>query len=308
MGAPEVSEAIYRLAQAAREERALAEEIRLSPAAGRARRLRLVSRAGAAAAAGRVRRRRCSGAFPTSPTSASATRTSSRSSSTRSTTSTTRRRASSRSSRTARSPLHERGRSPPGSTTTSPRSARAGLVLEGHGARRRFRDAARLRRRPRRARCAPRPFDIGHDAARRAGAAGAPLSPRSPSGWTASAAPRARSSSTAPRAEEGSADAQRAAEVRFARFFNNTPIAIATLARGGRILRANAPFVRLFGGDAARRARRRGAEPARPGGWSATARRSPARSRRPSSPAPPSRSRSWSPGRPSDRPGSGRAR
>ncbi|WP_029029363.1 cell cycle histidine kinase CckA [Salinarimonas rosea] len=47
--------------------------------------------------------------------------------------------------------------------------------------------------------------------------------------------------------EEGSADAQRAAEVRFARFFNNTPIAIATLGREGRILRANAPFVRLFG-------------------------------------------------------------
>ncbi|GGK37273.1 cell cycle histidine kinase CckA [Salinarimonas ramus] len=46
--------------------------------------------------------------------------------------------------------------------------------------------------------------------------------------------------------EEGSADAQRAAEVRFARFFNNTPIAIATLGREGRILRANAPFVRLF--------------------------------------------------------------
>ncbi|MGP9821778.1 cell cycle histidine kinase CckA [Salinarimonas sp. NSM] len=47
--------------------------------------------------------------------------------------------------------------------------------------------------------------------------------------------------------EEGSADAQRAAEVRFARFFNNTPIAIAALGREGRILRANAPFVRLFG-------------------------------------------------------------
>lgn len=47
--------------------------------------------------------------------------------------------------------------------------------------------------------------------------------------------------------EEGAAESQRAAEVRFARFFNNTPIAIATLARDGRILRANAAFVRLFG-------------------------------------------------------------
>ncbi|HMB11247.1 cell cycle histidine kinase CckA [Saliniramus sp.] len=47
--------------------------------------------------------------------------------------------------------------------------------------------------------------------------------------------------------EEGSAEGQRAAEVRFARFFNNTPVAIATLQRGGRILRTNASFARLFG-------------------------------------------------------------
>ncbi|MCC5979626.1 MAG: response regulator [Salinarimonas sp.] len=47
--------------------------------------------------------------------------------------------------------------------------------------------------------------------------------------------------------EEGSAEGQRAAEVRFARFFNNTPVAIATLQRGGRILRTNAAFARLFG-------------------------------------------------------------
>ena len=42
-------------------------------------------------------------------------------------------------------------------------------------------------------------------------------------------------------------EGQRAAEVRFARFFNNTPIAIATVNRQGRILQANAPFTRLFG-------------------------------------------------------------
>jgi two-component system cell cycle sensor histidine kinase/response regulator CckA len=42
-------------------------------------------------------------------------------------------------------------------------------------------------------------------------------------------------------------EGQRAAEVRFARFFNNTPIAIATVNRAGRIVQANAPFTKLFG-------------------------------------------------------------
>ena len=37
----------------------------------------------------------------------------------------------------------------------------------------------------------------------------------------------------------------RAAEVRFARFFNQTPMAIATIDRSGRVLRANAAFARL---------------------------------------------------------------
>jgi two-component system cell cycle sensor histidine kinase/response regulator CckA len=41
-------------------------------------------------------------------------------------------------------------------------------------------------------------------------------------------------------------EGQRAAEVRFARFFNNTPIAIATVNRAGRIVQANAPFTKLF--------------------------------------------------------------
>jgi two-component system cell cycle sensor histidine kinase/response regulator CckA len=39
----------------------------------------------------------------------------------------------------------------------------------------------------------------------------------------------------------------RAAEVRFSRFFNDTPFAIATLDRDGRIIRTNAPFSRIFG-------------------------------------------------------------
>lgn len=42
-------------------------------------------------------------------------------------------------------------------------------------------------------------------------------------------------------------EALRAAQVQFSRFFNNTPIAIAALDAGGRILRTNAPFTRIFG-------------------------------------------------------------
>jgi two-component system cell cycle sensor histidine kinase/response regulator CckA len=46
--------------------------------------------------------------------------------------------------------------------------------------------------------------------------------------------------------------ALRSAEIRFSRFFNDTPFAIATLDRAGRIIRTNAPFSRIFdwaGGD-----------------------------------------------------------
>jgi len=39
----------------------------------------------------------------------------------------------------------------------------------------------------------------------------------------------------------------RAVEVRFARFFNDTPFAIATLDEAGRIVHTNAPFNRIFG-------------------------------------------------------------
>ncbi|MFL4972349.1 MAG: cell cycle histidine kinase CckA, partial [Microvirga sp.] len=42
-------------------------------------------------------------------------------------------------------------------------------------------------------------------------------------------------------------EGQRAAEVRFARFFNATPIAIATVNRAGRVVRSNGSFARLFG-------------------------------------------------------------
>jgi len=50
--------------------------------------------------------------------------------------------------------------------------------------------------------------------------------------------------------EEGS-EALRAAEVRFTRFFNNTPIAIAAVDRNGAIGRTNAAFLRLFKGGLA---------------------------------------------------------
>ena len=42
-------------------------------------------------------------------------------------------------------------------------------------------------------------------------------------------------------------EALRASEVRFSRFFNDTPFAIATLDKDGRIIRTNAPFSRIFG-------------------------------------------------------------
>ncbi len=50
------------------------------------------------------------------------------------------------------------------------------------------------------------------------------------------------------RARGETEDAQRAAEVRFMRFFNNTPMAIATVDRSGRIVRSNALFARMFKG------------------------------------------------------------
>jgi two-component system cell cycle sensor histidine kinase/response regulator CckA len=45
-------------------------------------------------------------------------------------------------------------------------------------------------------------------------------------------------------------DALRAAEIRFARFFHNSPAAIATVDRAGRIISSNATFARLFGSAA----------------------------------------------------------
>jgi two-component system, cell cycle sensor histidine kinase and response regulator CckA len=50
------------------------------------------------------------------------------------------------------------------------------------------------------------------------------------------------------RARADGSDPQRAAEVRFMRFFHNTPMAIATVDKSGRIARNNALFARLFQG------------------------------------------------------------
>jgi two-component system cell cycle sensor histidine kinase/response regulator CckA len=50
------------------------------------------------------------------------------------------------------------------------------------------------------------------------------------------------------RTREENADLLRAAEVRFVRFFHNAPMAIATVDKTGRIARTNAPFARLFQG------------------------------------------------------------
>jgi two-component system cell cycle sensor histidine kinase/response regulator CckA len=48
------------------------------------------------------------------------------------------------------------------------------------------------------------------------------------------------------RARDGGIDPQRAAEVRFMRFFQNTPMAIATVDKHGRIADSNGRFARLF--------------------------------------------------------------
>ncbi|MEA2950561.1 MAG: two-component system, cell cycle sensor histidine kinase and response regulator CckA [Alphaproteobacteria bacterium] len=50
------------------------------------------------------------------------------------------------------------------------------------------------------------------------------------------------------RARDGASDPQRAAEVRFMRFFHNTPMAIATVDKAGKIARTNGLFARLFHG------------------------------------------------------------
>jgi len=64
--------------------------------------------------------------------------------------------------------------------------------------------------------------------------------------FAADAAPGASRTLVLNRASNDGADPLRAAEVRFMRFFNNTPMAIATVDRDGRIARSNGLFVNLF--------------------------------------------------------------
>ena len=64
----------------------------------------------------------------------------------------------------------------------------------------------------------------------------------------ADGAPGASRTLVISRARDEHADPQRAAEVRFMRFFDHTPMAIATVDRSGAIVRANARFAKLAQG------------------------------------------------------------
>jgi two-component system cell cycle sensor histidine kinase/response regulator CckA len=64
--------------------------------------------------------------------------------------------------------------------------------------------------------------------------------------FTADASPCPSRTLVLNRTTGAAADPLRDAEVRFARFFHNTPMAIATVDRGGRIVRNNALFAHLF--------------------------------------------------------------
>ncbi|MGE0285752.1 MAG: cell cycle histidine kinase CckA [Bradyrhizobium sp.] len=61
----------------------------------------------------------------------------------------------------------------------------------------------------------------------------------------ADGAPGASRTLAISRARDEHSDPQRAAEVRFMRFFDHTPMAIATVDRGGNVVRANARFAKL---------------------------------------------------------------
>ncbi len=64
--------------------------------------------------------------------------------------------------------------------------------------------------------------------------------------FTADATPCPSRTLVLDRSTSAGADPLRDAEVRFMRFFHNTPMAIATVDRGGRIVRNNALFAHLF--------------------------------------------------------------
>src|SRR4051794_1335028 len=64
----------------------------------------------------------------------------------------------------------------------------------------------------------------------------------------ADGAPGASRTLVISRARDERSDPQRAAEVRFMRFFDHTPMAIATVDRGGAVVRANARYAKLAQG------------------------------------------------------------
>jgi two-component system cell cycle sensor histidine kinase/response regulator CckA len=66
--------------------------------------------------------------------------------------------------------------------------------------------------------------------------------------FAADGTPGASSTLVLNRARDDGTDPQRAAEVRFVRFFHNTPLGIAAVDKSGRIVRANALAARLFQG------------------------------------------------------------
>ena len=229
---PEVSEAVYRLLKAAREGRRLQEEVRVAGLRGEPARWLRHARASARQTASAKRATR-SGASPTSRATASGRKTSSRNCSTRSTISITRRPASSRSMPTGdivylNATLAELAR---------PRSRRGRLrraEARRHRVRRR-RGAADRDRRPRPARSKTEVLDLDFKTR-----GGRPCRcgcfTRSRSAPTARPAPSR--TLVLNRARDDGTDAQRAAEVRFMRFFNNTPMAIATVDRSGTDRRA----------------------------------------------------------------------
>jgi len=59
-----------------------------------------------------------------------------------------------------------------------------------------------------------------------------------------SAAARSSRTLVISRTRDEHSDPERAAEVRFMRFFDHTPMAIATVDRGGAVVRANARFAK----------------------------------------------------------------
>ena len=236
IGNPDVSEAVFRLLKAAREGKRQQEEVRVAGADGDARPLAAHAGAAPRRSASARRNTRC-GRSPTSPATASARKTSSRNCSMRSNISIMRRAASSRSMPPATSPMSmPRWRT--GSTTISREIGSGGLkladIVSGDGASllTSIVAGARARSGPRSSTstCKMRdgktmPVRLYHKVA--FGADGMPGPSRT---------------LVINRARDEHADPQRAAEVRFMRFFDNTPMAIATVDGPARVVRANARF------------------------------------------------------------------